>query len=67
MDRLKPITEDKTNEKSGTGLENPWIVRSYGDNQVFTKDEGSVSYNVAALTNVHWPGWLTIGYVMFSL
>jgi hypothetical protein len=63
VERLKSISEDKASEKTGTGLENPWIIRTYGDNQVFIKDEASLVYAMVGLSNIHWPGWLTIGYV----
>lgn len=34
---------------------------------MFNKDEATLVYAVVGLKNVHWPGWLTIGYVIGGL
>jgi 2-polyprenyl-6-methoxyphenol hydroxylase-like FAD-dependent oxidoreductase len=58
--------EDKLPEGHPLGVENVWQAKVVGDSQVFQKEEASSVYAVVALRSVHWPGWVTVGYVPFS-
>lgn len=59
-ERFRDLAQDTPILKEGETELSSWVMRMCGDQQPYNKGEGTVSYAVAVIKSLRWPGAITV-------